>query len=282
MTQVDMNPTLNKRKFVVALVVALSLNMLALTAVANAAHPINKPRWLPRTTITEYYPVPESWFVGALTDTPGLVRQSRIDWLYSASGMAMEGDGIGLDGKPYHIENVGSSGWIAKNGKQAAFGTGGDRAPFWRGAGYWRNRYKAVTFPFALGGWSNGIGKRYVPPGDITFAAGPSLSLSYYRSVAVDPKLIPIGSLVYAAQYSAFNHDGWFRAVDTGSAIIGHHIDVYRSPPASSTDGGRLFKNARIFVVPAKDVAKYIQRERIRDTDGLPAPPASLASAPTG
>lgn len=281
MTPVAMNSVLNKRFFVVALVAALSLSVLALPAVANAAHPISKPRWLPRTTITEYYPVPESWFVGALTDTPGLARQSRIDWLYSAHGMSMEGDGIGLDGKPYHIENVGSSGWIAKNGKKAAFGIGGDRAPFWRAAGYWRNRHKAVTFPLGVGGWSNGIGKRYVPPGDITFAAGPSRPLRYYRSVAVDPKLIPIGSLVYAAEYSTFNHDGWFRADDTGGAIIGHHIDVYRSPPNNSTDSGLFFKNARIFVVPAKDVATYIQTERSGDTDGLPAPPAALASAPT-
>src|SRR5579884_4055433 len=40
--------------------------------------------WLSKVNITEYWPVPESWFVGALVTAPGLPGKHRIDWLYSA------------------------------------------------------------------------------------------------------------------------------------------------------------------------------------------------------
>src|SRR5450631_3103722 len=70
-----------------------------------------KGRWLSRVTITEYWPAPEAWFVGRLVPAPGLTGLHRIDWLYSATGVSMEGDGIGLDGQPYHIDALGNGGW---------------------------------------------------------------------------------------------------------------------------------------------------------------------------
>src|SRR5438105_4701646 len=42
-------------------------------------------RWIGRMTITEYWPAPESWFVGAPVAAPGLTGEHRIDWLYSAT-----------------------------------------------------------------------------------------------------------------------------------------------------------------------------------------------------
>jgi 3D (Asp-Asp-Asp) domain-containing protein len=250
---------------------------VAVTASAKSHKPLSKPTWLTKTTITEYYPSLETWFVGEKDVTPGLARQSRVDWLYSARGMAMEGDGVGSDGQRYHIDSLGSGGWIAKNGKPASFGSSDtSKQPFWRSSGYWRNKKKGVTFRLHTGGWFAGVGKRYIPPKGITFAKGPSRPLTYYRSVAVDPNLIPLGSLVYVGKYKSLNGDGWFRADDTGSAIIGHHIDVYRNPPASPNDGGRYFNDQRIFVVPKAKVKKYAAAERQQDTDGLPPPPSSL------
>ena len=72
--------------------------------------------WMRRVTVTEYWPAPESWFVGTLVNAPGLAGKHRIDWLYSASGLSMEGDGIGLDGRPYHIESLGDGGWVTAIG----------------------------------------------------------------------------------------------------------------------------------------------------------------------
>ena len=78
-----------------------------------------------------------------------------------------------------------------------------------------------------------------------------SLPLHPYRTLAVDPRLIPRGSRVYIPFYRD-NHlgNGWFVAQDTGGAIIGRHVDVYRPPPATLTDGGRFLRGQRIYVVP--------------------------------
>lgn len=58
-----------------------------------------------------------------------------------------------------------------------------------------------------------------------------------YRTIAVDPTVIPYGSVVYieAAKGSILlledgseiEHDGYFFAGDTGGAIKGNHIDVF-------------------------------------------------------
>ena len=52
-------------------------------------------RWLSGVTITEYWPAPEAWFIGKLVTTPGLSGKHRIDWLYSAMGVSMQGEGSG-------------------------------------------------------------------------------------------------------------------------------------------------------------------------------------------
>ncbi|CAB4928824.1 unannotated protein [freshwater metagenome] len=246
---------------------------------ALARSPLSRPTWLSRVTVTEYFPAPEAWFIGKAVTTPGLERKSRVDWLYSARGVAMEGDGIGLDGKEYHIATVGTSSWITARGRKARFGVGGAFAPFWRTEGFWRNTAGAVTFPLLEGGWFNGRGRRFVKPEGITFAEGPSRPLRFYRSVAVDRRLIPLGSLVYVPAYKPMNKDGWFRADDTGSAIIGRHLDVYRRPPVSSSDTGRYLRDNRIFVVPAEDVAEYVKAARSARS-GIPPIPAWLVRAP--
>jgi 3D (Asp-Asp-Asp) domain-containing protein len=206
-------------------------------------------RWLGGFELTEYYPALEAWFVGRPVPTPGLPGPHRIDWLYSAHGMSMEGDGIGLDGKPYHIANLGSGGWLTSGGAGGAqFGIGSD-APFWRTGGFWRSASGTLTFPLASGGWSAGIGVRYVdPPPGITFAPGPSRPLSYLRSVAVDPRLIPLGSHIFIPAYAAVN-GGWFEADDTGGAIIGRHIDVFRPPPSNPNDQGNFATGQPVYIV---------------------------------
>ncbi len=207
-------------------------------------------QWLSRVTITEYWPAPESWFRGRLVTAPGLTGRHRIDWLYSATGVSMEGDGIGLDGRQYHIASLGDGGWVTADGVTTSPSSGWSAgAPYWRAGGYWRNRRGAVTFPLTAGGWSDGPGRRYVPLSDVTFAAGASLPLHFYESIAVDPGVIPLGSRVYVPAYRDDGHGGWFIAQDTGGAINGRHIDVYRSPPPSPADAGQDLAGERIFVI---------------------------------
>jgi 3D (Asp-Asp-Asp) domain-containing protein len=236
-----------------------TLAALAVAALATAigpgpaaAKPIAKAGWLGHVEVTEYFPAPEAWFVGRKVSAPGLPGKHRIDWLYSATGLSMEGDGLGLDGRQYHVDALGSGGWVNAKGKPTVPGrtvwTGGP--PVWRAGAFWLTRSHALTFPLDGGGWSDGAGKRYVPLPGITFAPGPSLPLHFWQSIAVDPRTIPLGSRVYIAAYRKTAGHGWFLAQDTGGAIIGRHVDVYRSPPASAADGGNSYADQRIYVIP--------------------------------
>ena len=74
-------------------------------------------RWLRGVTVTEYWPAPESWFRGELVQHAGLPGKHRIDWLYSAMGVSMEGQGLGLDGRMYHIDALGLGGWVTLLGR---------------------------------------------------------------------------------------------------------------------------------------------------------------------
>ena len=206
--------------------------------------------WLHGVTVTEYWPAPESWFVGKMVRTPGLTGEHRIDWLYSATGVSMNGEGIGLDGHIYHIDSLGNGGWVTASGAPTSpFDGWSAGAPYWRAGGYWRTRSGAVTFPLAAGGWSAGTGRKYVPLKDVTFAAGAALPLHYYQSIAVDPSVIPLGSRVYVPSYRNDGHGGWFVAQDTGGAIGGRHIDVFRPPPPSSSDAGKYLTGQRVLVI---------------------------------
>jgi 3D (Asp-Asp-Asp) domain-containing protein len=117
--------------------------------------------------------------------------------------------------------------------------------------GGWRNAGGWVTFPLASGGWANGRGVRTLSYGGVTFAPGPSLPLRYYHSIAVDPRLIPLGSRVFIPAYRNIG-GGWFIAQDTGGAIKGRHVDVYRPPPVSQDDLGRYLTGQRILVIPPR------------------------------
>jgi 3D (Asp-Asp-Asp) domain-containing protein len=214
-------------------------------------HPIARRQWLTGVTITEYYPAPERWFPGRRIAAPGMPGRYAADWLYSARGLAMEGDGIDRFGHLAHIAELGSTGWVNVAGRSTVpvcLGKWSHGSPAWLKGG-WRNSHGAVTYPLAAGGWSNGAGARLLDYGGVTFALGPSLPVRYYHSIAVDPRLIPEGSRVYVPAYRPIN-GGWFVAQDTGGAIKGRHIDVYRPPPASPSDLGRYMTGQRILVIP--------------------------------
>jgi hypothetical protein len=220
-------------------------------AMSAATRKILKPTWLRSVQITEYYPVPESFFTGKKVRAPGLSGVHRIDWLYSARGLTMEGDGVGLDGKRYHVQATGHGGWVDKLGRRSCIGC--SRGVYWRAGGYWRNSARRLTFPLDGGGWFNGLGLKYVPLPGVSFGSGPSLDLTYYGSLAVDPSVIPLGSRVYIPYYKRLGlGTGWFRAQDTGGAIGGRHVDVYRPAPDSLGDEGRSLRGQRIYVVPPR------------------------------
>ena len=152
-------------------------------------------KWLGGFELTEYYPALESWFAGRPVRAPGLRGLHRIDWLYSARGLSMEGDGIGLDGQPYHIAGLGSGGWLTAGGGDGRQVRGRRRRAVLAHRRLLAQRPAgALTFPLADGGWSAGVGSATCRrrPGSRS-RPGQSRPLSYLRSVAVDPRLIPLG-----------------------------------------------------------------------------------------
>lgn len=58
------------------------------------------------------------------------------------------------------------------------------------------------------------------------------------HTVAVDPEVIPLGSWVVIG-------DVWYRAEDTGGAIVGNRIDIFFDRHADAEDFGVHTKNVR-------------------------------------
>lgn len=106
-----------------------------------------------------------------------------------------------------------------------------------------------------------------------TIARGPfgdgvrNYILVPFRTIAVDPAVIPYGSVIYIAEASGLpfalsdgsqrRHDGYFFAGDTGGLINGNHIDVFignalRSPFPWITSQSKSRIGYRI--VPAADI----------------------------
>jgi len=214
--------------------------------------PVTRPRWLSDVIVTEYYPAPERWFAGKRVSAPGLSDRHSVDWLYGARGLAMEGQGVGRDGRFYHFAGPFGSPWVNRNGRRTSpcwNGDWTDGRPAWLALG-WRNTRGEVTFPLGRGGWSNGRAVRVVPPATRPrFLPGPSRALDYWKSAAVDPDLIPLGSSIFVPAYCGTPGRGWLVARDTGGAIIARHIDVYRAPPRERF-AGQLLRGQRIYVVP--------------------------------
>lgn len=230
--------------------------------------PIATPTWLTNFILTEYWAVPEKWFRGRKVKAPGTNTWHRIDFLYSAQGVAMEGDGIALNGQHIHWRS-GGSGWINKYGRRGGY--------HWLGEMYWLNRRGEVTFPLEAGGWANGDCKRDPKRGNrcsrvkgqgpTRFGAGASrgasgVGLRPLRSIAVDPRVISYRSAVYLPAYDTRTTDGWFCAADTGGAIKGRHIDVYRTAPRTA-NSGMTRRGQRVRVLPpatARSVMPFLCR----------------------
>jgi hypothetical protein len=136
----------------------------------------------------------------------------------------MEGEGLALDGRVYHFAGPYDIGWVNSAGVR----TRPCKAP---------------------GAWTNGRPFRIAHPSRARFAPGHSRPLVYWKSAAVDAHVIPFGSRIFMRQLCSLPSRGWVYARDTGGAIGGAHIDLYRPPPPTPA-GGDVFRNEAMLVVP--------------------------------
>jgi hypothetical protein len=136
----------------------------------------------------------------------------------------MEGEGIATDGRVYHFAGPYDLAWVNARG--------------------------GVTAPCtAPGFWSNGRPFRLARPRSAQFGPGHARTLAYWKSAAVDPKVIPFGSRIFLHVLCPTPAHGWLVARDTGGAIGGAHIDVYRPPPGTRSTGP-AYRRQPMLVVP--------------------------------
>lgn len=93
-------------------------------------------------------------------------------------------------------------------------------APVSRGE---RRAFTVLATAYTAGPESTGKSPGH-PEYGITFSGKP---VQPWHTIAVDPNVIPLGSLVYIPYFADKPNKGVFVAEDTGSAIIGRHVDVY-------------------------------------------------------
>ena len=189
-----------------------------------ANHLLTQPRWIKNTLVTEYWPAPERWFGGPLVRVAGIPGRHRAEWLFGARGLPMEGEGIASNGRVYHFAGPYDIGWRNSAGRPTA----------------------PCTAP---GYWTDGRPHRIATPARAQFAAGHSRTLVYWRSVAVDRHVIPFGSRIFVHALCSTPARGWVVARDTGGAIGGAHIDLYRPPPAQLS-GGAVLRGQSMLVIP--------------------------------
>ena len=89
-----------------------------------------------------------------------------------------------------------------------------------------------------------------------------SRALRPYRSIAVDPALIPIGAKLYVPELDGvsmpgsygFVHDGCLEADDIGGAIVGAHIDFFVAQKSSylTLDGTLQRSSVTAYLAPPR------------------------------
>ncbi|MEO0081965.1 MAG: 3D domain-containing protein [candidate division WOR-3 bacterium] len=90
---------------------------------------------------------------------------------------------------------------------------------------------------------------------DSQFAGINGYKLTELKSIAVDPRVVPIGAMVYIPQaenvvVNGRRLNGVFRAHDIGSAVKGKHVDIF----VGSKDNIEAFRSAGIISAGSVDV----------------------------
>ncbi|MFT6067821.1 MAG: 3D (Asp-Asp-Asp) domain-containing protein [Bacteriovoracaceae bacterium] len=146
----------------------------------------------------------------------------------SESPLEVEGEKVGLSDKFFcYAAMEGSVALKFKSGKTVTFNYNGRGRRQLDCSIYFGGRFGSsgeVKFKVAYSKWGEGEQER-------------GYALVPYRTIAVDSRVIPFGSVIYIPKArgtkiklptgETFKHDGYFFAGDHGGAIKGNHIDVF-------------------------------------------------------
>lgn len=121
--------------------------------------------------------------------------------------------------------------------------------------------------------WINGTGKSFFKKAGGTYGDGvKGYRLVPFRTIAVDKKTIPFGSVIFIPGAQGIEiqlptgmtakHDGYFFAGDTGGAIKGSHIDVFCGASSKNCFPGFVRNHETFkfdaFVVSDKEIIKQL------------------------
>lgn len=94
-------------------------------------------------------------------------------------------------------------------------------------------------------------------PGDPAYGITYSGTQARPGVIAVDPKVIPLGSKVYVESLDSTADYGFASAEDTGSAIKGHKIDLFIGDNRSALRYGRRY--VRVYIIEDEIDESYIK-----------------------
>lgn len=152
-----------------------------------------------------------------------------------------------------------------KSGKKVSFNYSGIGSMQVNCAKYFRGKYAAtgkVKFQISKSTYGEGVS---IPGSKKNKSiTQSSYSLVPYRTIAVDSRKIPYGSVIYIPSAkgtkvtlpdgSTFVHDGYFFAGDTGGGIKYNHIDVFTGNNNSNTQPFKFIKSSANGTFSAKVV----------------------------
>jgi len=101
-------------------------------------------------------------------------------------------------------------------------------------------------------------------------AGRPGTRLVPYRTLAVDPRFIPMGSLLYIPSLRGLRmpdgqvHDGYVLAEDTGIGIAGNHVDLFIGAPGNpypDAFNARPDKPLLAYLIGSKSIAERLAAE---------------------
>jgi len=230
--------------------VAAALGAAALIPMAaDASKNTPRPQPLGEFRVTGYWIAPESVFTAVKLTPKGIPGRYREDFLYSATGVSMEGTGRTDDGRLVHWAS-GRGAWVDRAGEPTASSEWFRRPPFVRPGGctWWRvqaglpaTNLKRPTFPQENGSWNN------PPPG------ASAVFPKDFPAAPADGIVVPVCDRAAAAAQAPYpgGHDMTKREYpDSYGFGIGTPITEWKS---LATDRSVIPRGSRVYIEALKD-----------------------------
>ena len=232
-----------------AAVCAVAASLLTDTAAHGHQATTPRPQSIGEFKVTGYWITEERIFTAKKIKPMGLEGRYREDFLYSATGVSMEGTGRADDGRLVHWAS-GRGAWVDRAGDPTNSSNWSVKPPYARPGGctWWRvkngkpaTNLTRPTFPQSDETWAN-------PPANVTVVYPQD-----FPTNAPDGIVVPVCDRPAVAAQKAYpgEHDwSWRGYPDSYGIGIGTPITEWKS---LATDRSVLPKGSRVYIEALKD-----------------------------